>query len=93
MGSLEVFLAIVVTGTAGILFLVAMMAWTRTRSRRNAALSLAFFAMVFKGALMLWALSAWTWVVPLWVLLIDVVVVALFYIALAIRGEPHAGGA
>lgn len=93
MGSTEVFLAIVVTGTAGILLLVAMMAWARTRNRRNAALSLAFFTMALKGAVMLWFLSALMIEIPLWIIVIDLVVVMFFYAALAIRGEPHAGRA
>jgi hypothetical protein len=93
MGSLEVFLAIVVTGIAGILLLVALLAWTRNRSKRNAALSLAFSAMALKGGIMVWALVVLMSDVPLWLLVIDLVVVGLFYVALTIRGEPRAEGA
>lgn len=90
MGSIEVFLAVVVAGTAGILTLVAFPAWVRTRSRRAQALILAFLLMTFKGAVLVWMMVVYRAEVPLWLILIDLLIVLMFYVSLAIRGENYA---
>jgi len=91
MGGIEIFLTIVVIGASTILLLVSMMAWIRTGSVRNALLTFAFFVMGLKGVVILWFISTLMFDVPLWVILIDLFIVLLFYSAVVIRGEPHAG--
>jgi len=92
--AVDLFLSVVLAGTAGILLAIATAAWRRVKTRRSLGLLAGFAAFAAKGVVILGLLLADVASVPFvtYILALDCAIVLLLYIGLAIREVRPDGG-
>jgi len=92
--AVDLFLAVVLAGTAGILLAIAAAAWRRVRTRRSLGLLAGFAAFAAKGLVILGLLLTGLASVPFvtYILALDCAIVLLLYVGLAVREVRPDGG-
>jgi hypothetical protein len=92
--SVDVFLGVVLSGTAAILLAVAVGGWRRMRTRRSLALLAGFAAFCAKGLVVLGLLLSGVVSVPFvtYILALDCAIVLLLYAGVAVREVRPDGG-